>query len=58
VEQVFTAATAYDEVFEYVPALARTKRLDLDILLLACAALPVTVVERPEYESKLSTPNS
>jgi hypothetical protein len=31
------------------------KRLDLDTLLLACAALPVTVVERTEYQNKLSS---
>ena len=55
VEQVFTPSTAYDEVFEYLPPLAKKKRLDLDTLLLACAALPVTVVERSEYEGKLST---
>jgi predicted nucleic acid-binding protein len=55
VEQVFTPAHAYDEVFEYLPSLAKKKRLELDTLLLACAALPVTVVERSEYEGKLST---
>ena len=55
VEQVFTPATVYDEVLEYVPSLAMKKRLDLDTLLLACAALPVTVVERSEYEGKLPT---
>ena len=55
VEQVFTPATAYDEVFEYVPSLAKKKRLELDTLLLACAALPVTVLERSEYHEKLST---
>jgi predicted nucleic acid-binding protein len=55
VEQVFTPSAAYDEVFEYVPTLARKKRLELDTLLLACAALPVTVVERSEYEAKLPT---
>jgi predicted nucleic acid-binding protein len=55
IEQVFTPAAAYDEVFEYVPSLAKKKRLDLDTLLLACAALPVTVVEQSEYEGKLST---
>ena len=43
IEQVFTPAAAYDEVFEYVPSLAKKKRLDLDTLLLVCAALPVTV---------------
>jgi predicted nucleic acid-binding protein len=53
VEQVLTPATALDEVFEYLPSLARKKRLELDTLLLACAALPVTVVERPEYQQKL-----
>jgi predicted nucleic acid-binding protein len=58
VEQVFTPAAAYDEVFEYLPALAKKKRLELDTLLLACAALPVTVVERSEYEGKLSTARS
>jgi predicted nucleic acid-binding protein len=55
VEQVFTPSAAYDEVFEYLPSLAKKKRLDLDTLLLACAALPVTVVEGPEYQSKLAT---
>ena len=55
VEQVFTPAAAYDEVFEYLLPLAKKKRLDLDTLLLACAALPVTVVERSEYQTKLST---
>jgi predicted nucleic acid-binding protein len=54
IEQVFTPSAAYDEVFEYLPSLARKKRLELDTLLLACAALPVTVVERSEYQSKLS----
>ena len=53
VEQVFTPAAAYDEVFEYLPSLAKKKRLELDTLLLACAALPVTVVERSEYKDKL-----
>lgn len=35
VEQVFTPAVAYDEVFEYLPSLAKRKRLELDTLLLA-----------------------
>jgi predicted nucleic acid-binding protein len=54
VEQVFTPASAYDEVLEYLPSLAKKKRLELDTLLLVCAALPVTVVERSEYEDKLA----
>ena len=53
--QVFTPAAACDEVFEYLPSLAKKKRLDLDTLILACGVLPVTVVERSEYEGKLST---
>lgn len=39
---------------EYLPSLAKKKRLELDTLLLACAALPVTVVERSEYQDKVS----
>ncbi|HXH24232.1 MAG TPA: PIN domain-containing protein [Vicinamibacterales bacterium] len=55
IERVFTPSAAYDEVFEYLPSLAKKKRLELDTLLLACAALPVTVVERSEYAGKLAT---
>ena len=54
VEQVFTPAATHDEVFEYLPSLARKKRLDLDTLLLACAALPIAIVERSEYDVNLS----
>ena len=53
VDQVFTPATAYGEVFEYLAPLAKKKRLHLDTLLLTLAALPVIVVERPEYEHHL-----
>jgi predicted nucleic acid-binding protein len=51
---VATPAVAYDEVFEYLAPLARKKRLKLDTLLLTLAALPVTVVERSEYERQLA----
>ena len=54
VERIFTPAAAYDEVVEYLPLLAKKRRLNLDTLLLACAALPVTVVERAEYHKELS----
>ncbi len=30
VEKVFTPAVAYDEVFEYLPSLAKKRRLELD----------------------------
>jgi predicted nucleic acid-binding protein len=55
VAQVFTPAVTYDEVFEYLPSLAQKKRLELDTLLLAGAALPITVVERAKYQDKLPT---
>jgi predicted nucleic acid-binding protein len=55
VEKVSTPAVAYGEVLEYLPSLARKKKLDLDTLLLACAALPVVVVERGEYDDQLAT---
>lgn len=53
VEQVYTAAVTLDEVQEYVVILARKKRLRLDVLLLALAALPVAVVDRAEYAQKI-----
>jgi predicted nucleic acid-binding protein len=53
VEQIFTPTAAYHEVFEYLAPLAKKKRLDLDTLLLTLAALPVTVVERSEYQHHL-----
>jgi predicted nucleic acid-binding protein len=52
VEDVFTAAAALAEVHEYVGGLARKKRLSLDVVLLALAALPVTVVDRPDYAER------
>lgn len=55
VEQVLTPAAAYDEVLEYLPSLAKKKRLQLDTLLLAFAALPVTVLERSDYEAQVPT---
>jgi predicted nucleic acid-binding protein len=57
VEKVSTPSVAYDEVLEYLPSLAKKKRLDLDTLLLTCAALPVVVVDRPEYDGQLATAN-
>jgi predicted nucleic acid-binding protein len=53
VEEVFTPSGTYDEAFEYLAALAGKERLRLDTLLLALAALPVTVVERPVYKKHL-----
>ena len=55
VREVLTAAVALAELQEYVGVLARKKkRLPLDVLLLALAALPVTVVDRPAYASRIA----
>ena len=45
VEQVFTPAAAYDEVFEYLAPLAKKKRLQLDTLLLISNACRNEAVE-------------
>ena len=49
VEEVLTAEATFAEVQEYSVILAGKKRLSVDTLLLAVAALPVTVVEEPVY---------
>jgi predicted nucleic acid-binding protein len=53
VETVSAPTFALDEVHEYVVVLAAKKRLRLDTLLLTLAALPVTVVDRWEYQRHL-----
>jgi predicted nucleic acid-binding protein len=54
VEAVFTTASTLGEVQEYLSHLARKKRLSVDAVLLAAASLPVTVVERSAYLSKVA----
>ncbi len=54
VEAVYAAAATLAEVQEYMSTLARKKRLPLDVLLLALAALPVVVVERADYERNVA----
>jgi predicted nucleic acid-binding protein len=54
IENVFTTAATFAEVEEYATVLGRRKRLDPDVLILAVAALPVTIVERADYESAIS----
>lgn len=44
-----TAEVTFTEVEEYAVHLARKKRLDLELVLLAVATLPVTVVPRDQY---------
>jgi len=53
IEELLTAEVTFAEVQEYAVILARRKRLSLDTLLLAIAALPVTVVEETVYASAI-----
>lgn len=50
IEAGYAPVFALDEVHEYLGVLAAKKRLRLDTLLLTLAALPVSVVERSEYQ--------
>lgn len=52
-DELLTAEATVAEVQEYAVILARKRRLSLDTLLLAVAALPVTVVEQAVYSSAL-----
>lgn len=51
--EVLTTDSTFAEVQEYASHLARNRRLSLDVLLLAVASLPVTVVEPEVYAAKL-----
>lgn len=53
IEEILAAAFTISEVQEYAVELARDKRLFLDVVLLAMATLPVTVVSRELYQSAL-----
>jgi predicted nucleic acid-binding protein len=53
VEEILTAAPTFAEVEEYAPVLARKKRLPADIVLLAMAAMPVTILEPPQYAASI-----
>ena len=46
VTEVLTTESTLSEVQEYAAQLARKKRLSLDVVLMAVAALPVRVVDR------------
>jgi predicted nucleic acid-binding protein len=54
VEEIFTTHETLDEVQQYASGLARKKRLHEDVVLLAVATLPVTVVGREDYASKIA----
>jgi predicted nucleic acid-binding protein len=53
-EEIFTAQATFAEVEEYAAVLAKKKRLPADLLLLAVASLPVTIVDRAAYANSLS----
>jgi len=53
VEEILTTDVTLAEVQEYAPQLAKRKRLALDVILMAVAALPVTVVEQAVYRASL-----
>jgi predicted nucleic acid-binding protein len=53
IEEILTPATVMAEVQEYASHLARQKRLPLDVVLLAAATLPVTVIDRALYAEKV-----
>jgi predicted nucleic acid-binding protein len=53
VETVVTTAVTFAEVQEYAGHLAQKKRLDLELVLLAVAALPVAIVPREQYQDAL-----
>ncbi|HEX8814184.1 MAG TPA: PIN domain-containing protein [Terriglobales bacterium] len=54
IEQVFTTEPTLAEVREYAAVLAEKKRLSADLLLLAVASLPVTVVPATDYASSVA----
>lgn len=54
VQEVLTTEHTMAEVEEYASVLAEKKRLRPDLLLLAVAALPVTVIGRAEYSTSLA----
>ena len=53
IDELLTAEATLAEVQEYAVILAKKRHLSLDTLLLAVAALPVTVVEEAVYSSAL-----
>lgn len=54
VAEVFTAEPKLAEVDEYAAVLARKRRLSADLLLLAIASLPVTIVLPGDYVSSVT----
>ena len=53
IEEILTTEATLAEVQEYATQLAQKKRLPVDVVLLAAATLPVTIVQRSAYASSL-----
>jgi predicted nucleic acid-binding protein len=54
IDEILTPESTLAEVREYAVVLAKKRNLSADVLLLAAASLPVTVVEPSSYERSLS----
>ena len=54
IEEILTTETTLAEVQEYATQLAQKKGLPMDVVLLAAATLPVTIVPHSAYASALS----
>lgn len=54
IDEILTTESILAEVREYAVVLAKKRNLSADILLLAVATLPVTIVEPASYESSLA----
>jgi predicted nucleic acid-binding protein len=52
--EIFATEHTFAEVDEYALVLAKKKRLPSDILLLALAAMPVTIVARNQYARSMT----
>ena len=55
IEEIFATETVYAEVEEYAAVVGRKKKLAPETLMLAVAALPVSIVAREVYASSIST---
>jgi predicted nucleic acid-binding protein len=53
IEEILTTKATLSEVEEYAAQLARKKRLALDVVLMAVAALPLTMVDQATYRASL-----
>src|ERR1700683_5273567 len=54
IDEILTTESILAEVREYAVVLAKKRNLSADILLLAVATLPVTIVEPASYGSSLA----